>query len=237
MDDNKKKFTHFKIHTQYSICEGAIKISDLAKFCKEKKINAIGLSDSFNLCGALEFSEEISKVKTQPIIGSQINFKFNDLIGKIPIFAKTEKGFKNLTKLSSKSFLDVEASQAPHCNIDDLIENSEDLIITSGGLDSLFYQLIKKNNPKQLQQFSSKIKSVFGNRFYLEIQRHNDYDEKRIENSLLELSEKIKIPLIASQEIFYIEQDMFEAHDALLCIGQKTYVDEEKRKNTVISII
>ena len=111
MDDTKKKFTHFKIHTQYSICEGAIKISDLAKFCKEKKINAIGLSDSFNLCGALEFSEEISKVKTQPIIGSQINFKFNELIGKIPIFAKTEKGFKNLTKLSSKSFLDVEASQ------------------------------------------------------------------------------------------------------------------------------
>ena len=230
MDDYKKNFTHFKIHTQYSICEGAIKISDLAKFCKEKKINAIGLSDSFNLCGALEFSEEISKVKTQPIIGSQINFQFNELIGKIPIFAKTEKGFKNLTKLSSKSFLEVKASQTPHCNIADLMENNEDLVITSGGLDSLFSQLIKKNNPKQLQQISSQIKSVFGDRFYLEIQRHNDNDEKGIENSLLELSEKIKIPLIASQEVFYIEKDMFEAHDALLCIGQKTYVDEEKRR-------
>ena len=230
MDDYKKNFTHFKIHTQYSICEGAIKISDLAKFCKEKKINAIGLSDSFNLCGALEFSEEISKVKTQPIIGSQINFQFNELIGKIPIFAKTEKGFKNLTKLSSKSFLEVKASQTPHCNIADLMENNEDLVITSGGLDSLFSQLIKKNNPKQLQQISSQIKSVFGDRFYLEIQRHNDNDEKGIENSLLELSEKIKIPLIASQEVFYIEQNMFEAHDALLCIGQKTYVNEEKRK-------
>ncbi len=230
MDDNKKKFVHFKIHTQYSICEGAIKIPDLAKFCKDKKISAIGLSDSFNLCGALEFSEEISKVGTQPILGSQINFKFDELIGKIPIFAKSEKGFRNLTKLSSKSFLDVEASQPPHCNLEDLLENCDDLIMTSGGLDSLFFKLIKKNNPKQLQQFSSEIKSVFGDRFYLEIQRHNDFEEKAIEHNLLELSKKIKIPLIASQEVFYIEQDMFEAHDALLCIGQKTYINEEKRK-------
>ena len=230
MDDNKKKFVHFKVHTQYSICEGAIKIEDLAKFCKDKKLNAIGLCDSFNLCGALEFSEEISKAGTQPIIGSQINFNFDGLIGKIPIFAKTEKGFRNLTKLSSKSFLEVEASELPHCHIDDLIKNNDDLIVTSGGLDSLFYKLIKKNNPKQVDLLASKIKSIFGNRFYLEIQRHNDNDQKSIENNLLDLSKTKKIPIIASQEVFYIEQDMFEAHDALLCIGQKTYVNDEKRK-------
>ena len=230
MDDNKKKFVHFKVHTQYSICEGAIKIEDLAKFCKDKKLNAIGLCDSFNLCGALEFSEEISKVGTQPIIGSQINFNFDGLIGKIPIFAKTEKGFRNLTKLSSKSFLEVEASETPHCHIDDLIKNNDDLIVTSGGLDSLFYKLIKKNNPKQVDLLASKIKSIFGNRFYLEIQRHNDNDQKSIENNLLDLSKTKKIPIIASQEVFYIEQDMFEAHDALLCIGQKTYINDEKRK-------
>ena len=98
----KRNFTNFKIHTQYSICEGAIKINDLADYCKQNKIPAIGLSDSYNLCGALEFSQEISKVGTQPIIGSQINFKYKDLIGKVPIFAKTDIGFKNLTKLSSK---------------------------------------------------------------------------------------------------------------------------------------
>ena len=230
MDDNKKKFVHFKVHTQYSICEGAIKIEDLAKFCKDKKLNAIGLCDSFNLCGALEFSEEISKAGTQPIIGSQINFNFDGLIGKIPIFAKTEKGFRNLTKLSSKSFLEAEASEPPHCHIDDLIKNNDDLIVTSGGLDSLFYKLIKKNNPKQVDLLASKIKSIFGNRFYLEIQRHNDNDQKSIENNLLDLSKTKKIPIIASQEVFYIEQDMFEAHDALLCIGQKTYVNDEKRK-------
>ena len=115
MDNEKKKFTHFKIHTQYSICEGAIKIQDLSKYCKENKIHSIGLSDSFNLCGALEFSEEISKTGTQPIISSQINFKFKNFTGKMPIFAKSEKGFRNLTKLSAKSYLDVEKESKPYC--------------------------------------------------------------------------------------------------------------------------
>ena len=98
MPNEKSQFTNFKIHTQYSICEGAIKIEDLAEYCKEIKISAMGLSDSFNLCGALEFSESISKVGTQPIIGTQINFKYSDTIGKIPIFAKTEFGMRIDTK-------------------------------------------------------------------------------------------------------------------------------------------
>ena len=145
MDNAPKNFTHFKIHTQYSICEGAIKIQDLAKYCKENKIQSIGLSDSFNLCGALEFSEEISKTGTQPIIGSQINFKFYDTLGKLTVFAKTEKGYRNLTKLSSRSYLEVKDDDIPHCLIEDLVKNAEDLIVLSGGIDSLFSNLIKKN--------------------------------------------------------------------------------------------
>ena len=102
----KKEFTHLKIHTQYSICEGALKTEDLAKFCKANKIRAVGLCDSNNLCGALEFSESIAKSKTQPIIGTQINVQYKDHIGKIPLFAKDLEGYKNLIKLSSKSFLE-----------------------------------------------------------------------------------------------------------------------------------
>ena len=90
MDPDNRQFTNFKIHTQYSICEGAARIDDLSDFCKENKLKALGICDSFNLCGALEFSDKISKAGTQPIIGSQINFIHGDLISKIPIFAKSE---------------------------------------------------------------------------------------------------------------------------------------------------
>ena len=74
MPSQDKQFTNFKIHTQYSICEGAVKIDELAEHCKENKTKAVGICDSYNLCGALEFSEKISNKGTQPIIGSQINF-------------------------------------------------------------------------------------------------------------------------------------------------------------------
>ena len=76
MADGNKHFNNFKIHTQYSICEGAVKIDDLASLCKERKISSVGICDSYNLCGALEFSEKISKTGTQPIVGTQINFFF-----------------------------------------------------------------------------------------------------------------------------------------------------------------
>ena len=95
----KKEFTHLKIHTQYSICEGALRILDLAKHCKENAIRAVGLCDSNNLCGALEFSETIAKSKTQPIIGTQINILHKGHSGKIPLFAKNLEGYKNLIKV------------------------------------------------------------------------------------------------------------------------------------------
>ena len=184
----------------------------------------------YNLCCALEFSQEISKVGTQTIIGSQINFKYKDLIGKVPIFAKTDIGFKNLTKLSSKSFLDIKENEDPHCDIINLFENKEDLIILSGGIDSLLANLIKNNRQKEVQNLIEEFKKNFPDLFYLEIQRHNDTGEKNLEEILLGYSGKFKLPIIASREIFYLKKDMHEAHDALICIGEKTYVDEKNRK-------
>ena len=93
-----KEFVHLKIHTQYSICEGALRTFDLAKYCKENKVRAVGICDSNNLCGALDFSEIIAKSKTQPIIGTQINIKHKDCIGKVPLFAKDLEGYKKFNK-------------------------------------------------------------------------------------------------------------------------------------------
>ena len=113
----KKQFIHLKIHTQYSICEGALRITDLAKYCKENQVRSIGLCDSSNLCGALEFSESMAKSRTQPIIGTQINIEHKGKVGKLPLFAKNLEGYKNLIKLSSKSFLGIKDDEEPqHSN-------------------------------------------------------------------------------------------------------------------------
>jgi DNA polymerase-3 subunit alpha len=226
---NVKVFNNFKIHTQYSICEGAIKIDDLAQYCKEKKIPNIGICDSLNLCGALEFAEKVSKSGTQPIIGTQINFSIENCIGKLPLFASTSRGYKNLIKLSSKSYLDTDARTDPHCKIGELTNINENLILLSGNHYGLFGKLFKLNKLKQIEEAVIELKNIFKNRFYLEIQRHNEEGEESYENFITKLSKVNQIPLIATQEIFYLNKDMYEAHDALVCIGQKNFVDDPNR--------
>ena len=224
-----KTFNNIKIHTQYSICEGAIKIDDLATYCKSNKIKSLGLADNYNLCGALEFSEKLSKVGTHPIIGTQINLKANNIVGKVSLYAQSEEGYKNLTKLSSLSYLNSKQSEDPACEIKDLIDNNQDLILLSGNYRNFFGKLFYSNNLKNFDEMINFLKKYFDNRLYFEIQRHNENEEKNYENFILNNSKSLNIPIIASQEVFYLEQDMFEAHDALTCIGEKKFIDDKNR--------
>ena len=175
---NTREFVHLKIHTQYSICEGALKTSDLAKYCKENKIKAVGLCDSNNLCGALEFSESISKSKTQPIIGTLLNVKYKNIIGKVPLFAKNLQGYKNLIKLSSKSYLDIKDDEEPHCTFKDIENNCEGIIILSGSFDGLIGNLFFKNLTDEILLILKKLKKIFNDNIYIEIQRHGEEGEK-----------------------------------------------------------
>ena len=224
-----KTFNNIKIHTQYSICEGAIKIDDLAIYCKSNKIKSLGLADNYNLCGALEFSEKLSKVGTHPIIGTQINLKANNIVGKVSLYAQSEEGYKNLTKLSSLSYLNSKQSEDPACEIKDLIDNNQDLILLSGNYRNFFGKLFYSNKVKNFNEIINLLKKYFDNRLYFEIQRHNENEEKNYENFILNNSKSLNIPIIASQEVFYLEQDMFEAHDALTCIGEKKFIDDKNR--------
>ena len=230
MAKNESQFTNFKIHSQFSICEGAVKIDELAQYCKKNKVKAIGLCDSNNLCGALEFAEKISKVGTQPLIGTQINFKKNNFIGKLPVFAKSEKGYRNLTKLSSSSYLEIDGMTEPNCSLDQLIKNKEGLILMSGSVYDFFGKLFQSNKVELINQIFKSLSNTFKNDFYIEIQRHEETGEKDFENFLLNSSIKFELPLIASQEVFYIKEEMAEAHDALICVGEKRFVDETNRR-------
>ncbi len=228
-DSVNKTFNHFKIHTQYSICEGAIKIDLLKDFCKKNKIKSLGLSDTHNLSGALEFSENLSSVGTQPIIGTQILFKYKEFSGLIPIIAKNYVGYKNIIKLSSKSYLENSENTTPHCEIDDLVNNSDGIIVLTGSIRCLFGSLFNKGLFNEIEEILIKLKKKFDDNIYIEIQRHNDVNEKDFENFNLKISEKLELPIIASNEIYYLDKDMFEAHDALMCIGEKTYVNDLNR--------
>jgi DNA polymerase III subunit alpha len=229
MPDSDKIFNNIKIHTQYSICEGAIRIDELAEYCKIKKIKTLGLADSYNLCGALEFAEKLSKVGTHPIIGTQINLRAANTLGKITLYATSEQGYKNLTKLSSISYLKKNETQDSSCDLNDLISNNKDLILLTGNYYNFFGKLFYANKIKDFKTIMKSLKLHFKDRMYFEIQRHGESEEKNFENHLINYSKSLDVPLIATQEIFYINDDMYEAHDALVCIGEKNFVDDKGR--------
>ena len=224
-----QNFNHLKIHSQYSICQGAVKIDDLKDFSKLNKIKSLGLCDTTNLCGALEFAEKISKVGSQPIIGTQINFKYGDTTGLLPLFALNEEGYKRIIKLSSFSFLDNDELSEPHLNFKELLEDTHGVAIFSGTVFGLFGQLFDKGKFSEILDLYTKLKTSFSDQFYLEIQRHNDQNEIGFEKFNLNKSLELEIPIIATNEVFYLNKDMHEAHDALICIGNKTYVNDKTR--------
>ncbi len=229
LQSKKKSFNQIKIHSQYSICEGALKIESLKDYCKKNKIQSVGLSDTYNLSGALEFSENISSVGTQPIIGSQVQFRFKNTYGLIPLIAKNYVGYKNIIELSSKAYLENTDKDQPHCSIDDLIKYSDGIIVLSGSVNNLIGNIFNKGLVDELDELIMILKKKFKENFYLEIQRHGDKNEKEFEIFNLNLSKKYEIPIIATNEVYYLDKEMHEAHDALMCIGQKTYINDQKR--------
>ena len=224
-----QNYNHLKIHSQYSICEGAAKIDDLQEYSKVNQLKSLGICDTSNLCGALEFAEKISKSGTQPIIGTQINCKIYDTTGLLPLFALNEIGYKNIIKLSSTSYLQNDNLSEPHIDFKDLLNNSEGVAVFSGTVFGLIGKLFDKGKFTEIHNIYDQLKKKFGDRFYVEIQRHNDLNEKAFEKFNLKKSSDLEIAIIATNEVFYISKDMHEAHDALICIGNKTYVNEKNR--------
>ena len=222
-------FVHFKIHSQFSICEGAIKIDNLKDHCKINKFKSLGICDTSNLSGALEFSETISKQGTQPIIGTQIIFNYKNERGHLTLIPKNESGYKKVIKLSSMSYLENDNISEPHCNINELFKENSDFILMSGTVNGLIGKLFVKGYHSEIEEIYKKLSNNFKNNFYIEIQRHNDLNEKSFEKFNLNLSYKLDIPIIASHEVFYIDQSMHDAHEALICIREKTYVNEKNR--------
>ncbi|MDC3007254.1 DNA polymerase III subunit alpha [Candidatus Pelagibacter sp.] len=224
-----QNFNHLKVHSQFSICEGAIKIDELRDYLKENKAKSIALCDTSNLCGALEFAEKISKIGTQPIIGTQINFRYGETTGLLPLYALNEEGYKRIIELSSLSYLNNDELSDPHLDFRELLKKNNGVCLFSGTINGLFGQLFDKGKFNDIKELYTKLKSIYSDCFYIEIQRHEDLNEVGFEKFNLTKSSELEIPIIATNEVFYLDKNMHEAHDALICIKNKTYVNEKNR--------
>ena len=226
---SNRKFIHLRNYTQYSLSKGAIKIKDLVKCCLKNKIPAVGVSDFDNLFGSMEFSLECIMNGIQPIIGCNLYLiDSNFESGYLLLIAKNENGFKNLSRLVSISYLDNNKHNFPYVNLKDLFNYSKDLICLAGGNFGFISKNYMNETINNTNQAIKTLKGIFKDDFFLEIQKLNKTNQELC-NYLIKESDEQKIPLVATNENFFLEKSFINSHDALLSISEQKYIESEDR--------
>ncbi len=239
-------FIHLRVHSAYSLSEGAIPTKVLIELCKELNMPAVAVTDTNNLFGALEFSEIAAKNGIQPIIGIQLSIEYETGIGTsefermgketispsapMVFLAQSDLGYRNILKLISYAYMQNEDTHHPRIPLQVLLDNSTDIITLTGGPSGPLGKLLLNSQTPAAETFLKKIRSMFPNRLYMEIMRHGTEEERQTEAAFLNMAYAHDIPLVATNEAFFPDRKMYEAHDALICIEEKSDVSQSERR-------
>ena len=239
------KYIHLRVHTEYSLLEGATRLKKLPEFCKANDMPAIAVTETNNLFSALEFSVLFKDHGLQPIIGCQIDFKFTDVVpdrrspttAPIVLLAQNELGYKNLLKLSSEMYIQNDDEKV-EISFEQLENHADGLICLTGGSKGPLGQLILTAQDKAARDLLLKFHDIFSDRLYLELQRHPQgaglpKEENDSEPVFINMAYDLNIPLIATNDVYFDNGEMYEAHDALLCIADGVYVDQQEPRRSV----
>jgi len=241
-------FVHLTVRTAYSLAEGAIKVKELVGLCQGARMPAVAVTDGGNLFGALEFAVTASKGGVQPIIGVTLNLRHEEVddarrlrvVGgtnhvalapdHLVLIAQTYAGYRNLLDLVSQAFLEGDGSEVPQITMADLQGKTDGVIALTGGVHGAVGRLLLEDRKAEAEDMLGGLHRLFEDRLYIEVQRHFLENERRIEPELIELAYSHDIPLVATNDCHFADDDMYEAHDVLLCIAESTTISDPKRR-------
>jgi DNA polymerase-3 subunit alpha len=233
------RFIHLRVHTEYSLLEGAVRLKKLPGLVAAMGMPAVAVTDTNNLFAALEFSVSAQGAGVQPIVGCQVSLAFlpPDPTGKLVLpaplvlLAQNERGYENLMRLNSCLYLD-KGGQLTQVTLEELEEFSEGLICLTGGADGPVGRLLQQGAREKAQALLARFQRMFGDRLYVEVQRHPGEGglpeaERLTERGFVEMAYAMDLPLVATNDVYFPKPDMYEAHDALICIAEGAYVDQQ----------
>ncbi len=237
------KFIHLRVHTAYSLSEGAMKVPALMHKLHEQGVPAIAVTDTANMFGGKAFSKYASDEGIKPILGCQFylrNPDADDVLkskgriiepDKIVLLVMNAEGYANIMHLMKLSYLDnPQSNEKPQIKMSDLERFNDGLIALTGGVEGPVGRLLLEHRAAEAEECLQKLRELFGSRLYMEISRIGLETERRTEDTFIELAYKYNIPLVATNEAFFFDVDMYEAHDALVCIAAAEYVANDNRK-------
>lgn len=223
-------FVHLRVFTSYSLSEGANKLETIAGACAKHAYPAIAITDRHNLFGALEFSESCVKIGVQPIIGCSVRIMEDNQLFELPLYAKNTTGYLQLLALVSRSYTEGDSKFLPHLTLSDLEGQSDGLMALTGGPLGLLNQPLSQQNTAVAAARFSRLRALFKDRLYIELTRLGGEAEALAEEWLLSQADAYNVPLIATNPAYFPTKGMAGAHDALLCIAEGTYVEEDHRR-------
>ncbi|MDR1130776.1 MAG: DNA polymerase III subunit alpha, partial [Prevotellaceae bacterium] len=240
-------FTHLHVHTQYSVLDGASAIPDLFATAKSDGQTALAITDHGNMYGVKEFLKEAKKAEIKPIVGCEVYVARNSRFDKngredqggrhLILLAKNKTGYYNLVKLVSLSFIDGFYSR-PRIDKEILFQYKEGLIVSSACIGGEIPKLIRSGNMEEAERVAREFQEHFGEDFYLEIQRHQSsnpyttqvFREQTVSNQgILQLSEKLGIKVIASNDVHFVHEADADVHDRLICINTGAKLNDTDR--------
>jgi DNA polymerase-3 subunit alpha len=235
-------FVHLHVHSNYSLLEGAIPLARLAELAKADKQAALALTDTDNMFGVLEFSEKMASAGIQPIIGCALAIDFGDTDHgarnanaptpreRIVLLAANESGYRSLMRLSSRAFLDTPPNEPPRLKLAALESETEGIIALTGGPGGPLDGAIAAGQSHLATTRLDALHRLFGDRLYVELQRHGTANERMTEPVLIDLAYAKNIPLVATNEPYFADRTDHEAHDALICIAEGRMLAEGDRR-------
>jgi DNA polymerase-3 subunit alpha len=236
-------FVHLRVHSAYSLSEGAIKLPDLIRLCRDNAMPAVAVTDTGNLFGALEFATAAAAAGVQPIMGCQMAVaRPADAAGRVRpngprvthdtlvLLVQNETGWRNLLKLVSRSFLETPPGEKAHLPLEAIEARADGLIALAGGADGAVGRLLADGQMEAAEAMLQRLAAAFPGRLYVELSRHGLDAERRIEGDLLDLAYRHDLPLVATNDCYFSVPAMYEAHDALLCIAEGVHIGEENRR-------
>lgn len=237
-------FIPLRNHTTYSLCKGAIKIPEIVERASAYKLPALGIMDCQNLFAALEFSSACKKAGIQPILGCEMLINFDDgsrknlsnadvenALALMPLIARNQQGYENLMYLVSHSFLNRQSGISPHISFDLLKEKSAGLIALSGGVEGSIGMLLNQDQDKKAEELIGEFSQIFPGNFYIEITRHQTKLEEKLEAKFIDLALKHSLPLVATNDVYFLTEEMHEAQDILTCVGEgKLFFAADRKK-------
>lgn len=231
-------FVHLRVRSAYSLLEGAIKADKVSGLAKAAEMPAVALTDRANLFGALEFSVASKDAGVQPIIGcalpvTGIGGGQTERWAKIPtivLLAQSERGYLNLSELSSFCYLEADGSEDVSVPWAKVVEHAEGLILLSGGVDGPVDPLFAAGKAPEGEAALAEMARVFGDRFYIELQRHGLPAQAAAEGALVTYAYDHDIPLVATNDVYFAKAAMYTAHEALLCIADGAFISQDERR-------